>query len=99
MLLLGTGLGLVFAQHGHALAAEPPRCMTGDGQRAAIARGDAVRLATVLRTLHRAPREVVKAKLCQEPTRLVYVLTLLGRDGKVKRMTVDATNGTVVGER
>jgi hypothetical protein len=27
------------------------------------------------------------------------MLTLLGRDGKVRRATVDAANGAVVGER
>ena len=56
-------------------------------------------LATVIHTLHRAPKDVIKAQLCQEPDHLVYKLTLLGRDGKVKRATVDAINGSVVGER
>src|SRR6202023_592344 len=58
-----------------------------------------VPLATVIHTLHRAPKDVIKAQLCQEPDRLIYMLTLLGRDGKVKRAIVDATNGSVVGER
>jgi uncharacterized membrane protein YkoI len=30
---------------------------------------------------------------------LVYVLTVLGRDGKVSRMTVDAGSGTLVSGR
>jgi uncharacterized membrane protein YkoI len=30
---------------------------------------------------------------------LVYVLTVLGRDGKVTRATVDADSGTVIGGR
>jgi hypothetical protein len=80
-------------------AAEAPHCLTGDEQRAAIASGKAVPLATVIHSLHRAPKEVIKAQLCEEPERLIYMLTLLGRDGKVKRATVDATNGAVVGER
>jgi hypothetical protein len=81
------------------LAAESAHCLTGDEQRAAIANGKTVPLATVIHTLHRAPKDVIKAQLCQEPERLIYVLTLLGRDGKVKRALVDATNGAVVGER
>jgi uncharacterized membrane protein YkoI len=81
------------------LAAESAHCLTGDEQRAAIANGKAVPLATVIHALHRAPRDVIKAQLCQEPERLIYMLTLLGRDGKVKRAVVDATNGAVVGER
>ena len=81
------------------LAAEPSRCLGSDEQRAAIVNGKTVPIATVIHSLHRAPKDVIKAQLCQEPDRLVYKLTLLGRDGKVKRETVDATNGAVVGER
>ena len=88
---------LVLAVPRAGLAAE--HCLTGDEQRAAIANSKAVPLATAIHALHRAPKDVVKAQLCQEPERLIYMLTLLGRDGKVKRAIVDATNGAVVGER
>jgi hypothetical protein len=81
------------------LAAEPTHCLSGDEQRAAIVNGKTVPIATVIHSLHRAPKDVIKAQLCQEPDRLIYKLTLLGRDGKVKRETVDATSGAVVGER
>jgi hypothetical protein len=83
----------------NGFAAESLHCLTGDEQRAAIANGKTVPLATVIHVLRRAPKDVIKAQLCQEPERLVYMLTLLGRDGKVKRAIVDATNGAVVGER
>ncbi len=89
--------GLVLPING--FAAETAHCLTGDEQRAAIASGKAMPLGSVIHALHRAPREVVKARLCQEPDRLIYLLTLLGRDGKVKLATVDAANGAVVGER
>ncbi len=82
-----------------SLAIESPRCLTGEEQRAATANGKTVPLAAVIHTLHRAPKDVIKAQLCQEPERLIYMLTLLGRDGKVKRAIVDATSGAVVGER
>jgi hypothetical protein len=82
-----------------ALAAEPTHCLSGDEQRAAIVNGKTVPIAAVIHSLHRAPKDVIKAQLCQEPDRLIYKLTLLGRDGKVKRETVDATSGAVVGER
>jgi uncharacterized membrane protein YkoI len=81
------------------MAAETLHCLAGDEQRTAIANNKAVPLATAIHALHRAPKDVIKAQLCQEPERLIYKLTLLGRDGKVKRATVDATNGAVVGER
>jgi hypothetical protein len=81
-----------------AHAAEPPHCLSGEEQRAAIASGKAVPYASVIRTLHRAPKDVIQARLCQEQDRLIYVLTLLGRDGKVRHATIDAENGAVVGE-
>jgi hypothetical protein len=90
---------LILALPRTGLAAESVHCLTGDEQRAAIANSKAVPLATAIHALHRAPKDVVKAQLCQEPERLIYMLTLLGRDGKVKRAIVDATNGAVVGER
>jgi len=30
-------------------------------------------------------------------SRLIYRLTVLARDGKVRQVTIDATNGTVIG--
>jgi uncharacterized membrane protein YkoI len=90
---------LISALPRSGIAAETLHCLTGDEQRAAIANNKAVPLATAIHALHRAPKDVIKAQLCQEPERLIYMLTLLGRDGKVKRATVDATNGAVVGER
>jgi hypothetical protein len=45
----------------------------------------------------RMPGTVVRARLCRGPDGLVYVLTVLARDGKVARITVDAVKGTLVG--
>jgi uncharacterized membrane protein YkoI len=81
-----------------AKAQDRARCLTRDQQRAAIADGKAVPLSTALRTLrHRVPGEVVKARLCHDGDRLIYLLTVLPRDGKVRRAVVDAANGSVVG--
>ena len=82
--------------------AEPRmRCLTSDQQRAAITERRAVPLAAV-RTSVRAkvPGEMVRARLChQEPERLIYLLTVLPRDGKVRRVIVDAKSGNVVNVR
>ncbi len=83
-----------------ASAAPRLHCLSAAEQRAAIADGRAVPLATVRRNLrHRAAGEVVRVRLCQDGGRLVYMLTVLPRDGKVKHATVDAKNGSVVGLR
>jgi uncharacterized membrane protein YkoI len=81
--------------------AEPRmRCLTRDQQRAAITERRAVPLAAVRKSVRaRVPGEMVRARLCQEPERLIYLLTVLPRDGKVRRVIVDAKNGTVVSVR
>ena len=76
------------------------RCLTRDQQRVAIAERRAVPLATVRRTVRtRLPGELVGARLCQEPGRLIYLLTVLPRDGKVRRVTIDARSGAVISIR
>jgi uncharacterized membrane protein YkoI len=76
-------------------------CLSKSEQRAAISSGQAVTLAQAIRSARgsiqgRGAREVVNAKLCREEKGLVYLLTVLSRDGKVTHMTVDATSGKVV---
>jgi uncharacterized membrane protein YkoI len=77
-----------------AAAAERP-CLNKEQQRAAIASGKAVRLAVAVRAVKRRG-EVVRARLCEGGKGLVYMLTVLSRDGKVVRVTVDATSGSVL---
>ena len=81
--------------------AEPRmRCLTRDQQRTAITERRAVPLAAVSKSVRtRVPGEMVRARLCQEPERLIYLLTVLPRDGKVRRVIVDAKNGAVVSVR
>ena len=84
-------------------AADEQGCLTKAEQRAAISSGQAVTLAAAIRSARGSVRgrtgEVVKARLCREEGALVYVLTVLARDGKVTHTTVDATSGKVVDAR
>lgn len=70
-------------------------CLNRAEQRAAVADRKAVPLAAAIKSLsERGQRgEVVRAALCSRGDRLVYVLTLLARSGKVTRATVDAATG------
>jgi hypothetical protein len=82
-------------------AADARVCLSKSEQRAAISSGQAVTLAQAIRSARgsvrgHGAREVVNAKLCREEKGLVYLLTVLARDGKVTHMTVDATSGKVV---
>jgi uncharacterized membrane protein YkoI len=85
-----------------AAAPEEDRaCLSKAEQRAALSNGQTVTLAAAIRSARgsvrgRGSREVVKARLCREEKGLVYLLTLLTRDGKVTHTAVDATSGKVV---
>ena len=85
-------------------AADEQGCLSKDEQRAAITNGQAVTLATAIRAARvsvrgRTGKEVVKARLCREEGALRYVLTVLSKDGKVTRTSVDASSGKVVDAR
>jgi uncharacterized membrane protein YkoI len=101
-------LAAVLAAAGPAAAEQ--RCLTKAEQKAAISSGQAITLAAAIKaargvaprvpvTQTRNSREVVRARLCKGPEGLVYVLTVLARDGKVTRTTVDARSGRVVEAR
>ena|SRR5436190_14148858 len=98
LLRLFAAMALVLALPTAAAAEERPHCLTRAEQRAAITDGQAVPLAVARRMLRqRMGGELVRARLCHDAGRLIYLLTVLTRDGKVMRVTVDATNGTVIG--
>jgi uncharacterized membrane protein YkoI len=73
-------------------------CLDQKERRAEIESGRVVRLGTALRAARsKMPGTLVRARLCRSNDGLVYVLTVLARDGKVARLTVDAVKGTLVG--
>ena len=91
-------VALLVAQSAPTLAADAPHhipCLTKAEQRAAVAANHAIPLVQAIKSLreHRKHSEVLRAELCRHDDKLVYVLTLLGRSGKVVSATVDAVNG------
>jgi uncharacterized membrane protein YkoI len=87
-----------------AFAADPPQraCLNKAEQRAAVAEQKVIKLAQAVKSLREHDRrraELVRARLCHRDDRLVYVLTLLSRSGKVRSATVDAATGEVVNGR
>ena len=76
-------------------------CLNKDAQRTAIAEHRAIPLAEAMKTVRpRHKGELVRARLCQgQDGGLVYVLTLLARNGKVTRATVDANSGNLISGR
>jgi uncharacterized membrane protein YkoI len=75
-------------------------CLDQKERRAEAESGGVIRLAAAMHAAKsRTPGTVVRARLCHGSAGLVYVLTVLARDGKVARISVDATSGILVGER
>ena len=84
----------------HPAVAPEHACLSQKERQAAIQSGKVINLAAAMRTARkRISGTLVRASLCQGKEGLVYVLTVLGRDGKVARLTVDAVKGTLVGQR
>jgi uncharacterized membrane protein YkoI len=82
-----------------ALAADVSSCLTKEHRQAVQAGGRVVPLASAKRAVPAHKGEMVRAKLCQQPNGLVYLLTLLARDGKVTHVAVDASSGRLAGGR
>ena len=73
-------------------------CLDQKERRAEVESGHVVRLDTALRAVKsKMPGTLVRAWLCHGNDGLVYVLTVLARDGRVARLTVDAVKGSLVG--
>jgi uncharacterized membrane protein YkoI len=73
-------------------------CLDQKQRRAEIESGRLIHLSAAMRAARaRMPGTVIRARLCQGDDGLVYVLTVLARDGKVARIAVDAVKGTLVG--
>jgi hypothetical protein len=87
--------GLLAAPAPAADAPHRESCLTKAEQRAAVAANKAISLGQAIKLLreHRQYSEVVRARLCRHDQKLVYVLTLLSRSGKVVTATIDAVNG------
>lgn len=90
-LLLGQSIVSVLA----ADAQNQEACLSKAEQRAAVTANQAISLGQAIKFLreHRKYSEVVRARLCRRDGKLVYVLTLLGRSGKVVNATIDAVTG------
>jgi hypothetical protein len=85
-------------QAGHGRIELAHACLDQKERRAENEAGHIVHLGAAMRVARsRMPGTVVRARLCRGKDGLVYVLTVLARDGKVGRLTVDAVKGTLIG--
>ena len=98
MLMAGSlGIALLLACTLAEAAAEPSSCLNQEQRRAAITGRQAIPLGKALETVRtHLSGEIVRARLCHHESGLVYVLTVLARDGKVTRAIIDATSGALI---
>ena len=85
----------------HPIHAEAQHvCVNQKDRRALVENGTVLRLAAAMHAVRsHIPGSLVRARLCHRGEGFAYVLTVLGRDGRVTRVVVDAVKGTLVGER
>lgn len=73
-------------------------CLNQKERRAMVESGAVLHLSAAMHMIRsHVQGTLVRARLCRRAEGLVYVLTVLGHDGKVARVTVDAVKGTLVG--
>lgn len=79
-----------------AVAADASSCLSARDTRAAVEQGRATPLAVVKRNVERSTGgDMLRARLCVvERDRLVYVLTVLRRDGQVVTLQVESRGGS-----
>lgn len=98
MILVRTMLTGLLVLGATAAAGAADRCLTRNEQKAKTAAHTVVPLSRAMRSV-RQHGEVIHVRLCEHGGRLVYLLTVLGRDGKVAQASVDAANGALIGPR
>jgi uncharacterized membrane protein YkoI len=98
MILVRTMLTAVLVLGATAAAAAADHCLTRNEQKARTAAHGVVPLSRAMGSV-KQHGEIIQARLCEHGGRLVYQLTVLGRDGKVAHASVDAANGALIGPR
>lgn len=92
--LLLVAVVLVGAPVAGVAPAAAAECLSGAERRQAVQTGQAMRPGQIRRAVQ---GELIDLKLCWRGGRLTYVATVLGAGGAVRRLTIDAASGAVVG--
>jgi uncharacterized membrane protein YkoI len=75
-------------------------CFTAEETREQVQRHGLVPLNDVVRSARGGSQtDLISARLCETAGNLVYMIAMLGRDGKLSRLTVDARSGDVINHR
>lgn len=89
--------GLLMLTAAPALAGDDHRPKDHETARAALSRGEIQPLSKILAlAAARARGDVIKVELEDEKGRLIYEVKLLGKDGRVREVELDARSGAVL---
>jgi uncharacterized membrane protein YkoI len=81
-------------------AAAEQVCFGADETRVLVERHQLISLHDVVRSARTGgSSELISARLCETNGQLVYMIAMLGRDGRLVRMSVDARTGSVIHHR
>jgi hypothetical protein len=72
-------------------------CLASHDVRALVERGEVLPVHKAMQIArHQFSGEIVKARLCPEQDRLIYLLTLLDKTGQIRLVAMDARNGQML---
>ena len=93
------GVLLAAALFGPAPEARAQGCLSAAEARNAVQSGQALPLSRMLKAIRKAAGGEIlpPPQLCDAGGRLVYYVNVLGRDGQVTQITVDAASGSILG--
>jgi len=87
-----------------ACSAAPARadtvCFSAEDTREQVAKQGLIPLHDVVRSARGGwQADLISARLCETDGNMVYMIAMLGRDGKLARLTVDARSGELINTR
>src|SRR5262245_63817860 len=96
MILTRTMLSGLLVLGAAAPAAAADHCFSRNEQRQKTAAHAVVPLSRAMRQV-RKNGDIIQARLCERSGKLVYLLTVLGSDGRVAHASIDAVDGALLG--
>lgn len=88
--------GVAFGVPGSAWAQS---CLSREEARAAVQGGDAIPLSRIKRQVEKQAGGEIQGqpRLCKDGGQFVYMINVMGPGGQIKRITVDARSGGILG--
>jgi uncharacterized membrane protein YkoI len=93
-------LGLALASGAATAVRAENVCFSPEDTRDHVAKHGLIPLSDIVRSARGTGQaDLISARLCETNGNMVYMIAMLGRDGKVARLTVDARSGELINIR